>query len=84
MSNPRRPRSTWRGEPMKAATFQRLMTLLQATYPGKVRRVVEVQPVAVLRTIDNEADTLETIRRLEAANVEVKRMSIEGCPPEDR
>lgn len=58
-------RTTWVGAPMKRETFERLLAAVERTYPGKVRMVVEVCPVAVQKTIDNEADALETIRRIE-------------------
>jgi hypothetical protein len=41
------------------ATQERLIDLLQARYPG------EGCPGAVVKTIDNEVDALETIRRLQ-------------------
>lgn len=46
-------------------TYARLVTLLELRYPGKVRRVVEVCPVAVVKIIDNEADAVVTIENLE-------------------
>jgi hypothetical protein len=58
-----RPRTVPKGEPIKPETFERLLEALERHYPGKVRRAVDVCPVAVNKTIDNEADALETIRR---------------------
>jgi len=52
-------------ERMSIVTAERLFTLLEARYPGKVWRVVEVCPVAVVKTIDNEFDAQLTIRNLE-------------------
>ena len=52
--------------PITEATFTRLLELLTQRYPGQWWRVVEVCPDAVVKTIDNEVDALETIRRLEA------------------
>ena len=59
----RRHRTTWaRGSvAMCAETFVHLYALLEARYPGRVRRVLEVTPVAVQKTIDNEADAQQTI-----------------------
>lgn len=51
--------------PIGAETFDRLVAALERVYPGKVRRAVEVCPVAIVKTIDNESDALETIRRIE-------------------
>ena len=48
-------------------TAKRLYDALERRYPGKVWRVVEVCPVAVVKTIDNEADAQETLRRLDEA-----------------
>lgn len=53
--------------PMTEETFDRLYSLLERMYPGKVWRVVEVCPVAVVKTIDNEDDARRTIYRLEEA-----------------
>ena len=55
------------GKPMSANTCERLVTLLEARYPGCVRRSVEVCPDVVIKIIDNEADALLTIRNLESA-----------------
>ena len=52
-------------EPIQPATFDRLFTLLSLRYPGKVWRVVEVSPSAVVKTIDNEQDAQTTIANLE-------------------
>ena len=66
------PRETadWNSKPIQAATFTKLVALLEARYPGKVRRTLEVCPVAVIKTIDNEADARATIARLELAGKE--------------
>lgn len=52
---------------IKPETAEKLYALLEKRWPGKVWRVIEVCPVAVVKTIDNERDALETIRRLEEA-----------------
>lgn len=49
---------------MSADTFAACYAALEQVYPGKVRRVIEVTPVAVQKTIDNEADACETLRRI--------------------
>lgn len=48
-------------------TYQRLLLCLESVYPGKWRRSVDVCPVAVNKTIDNEIDARETIERIEQA-----------------
>lgn len=58
----------WSTQPMSAETQERLMVALEHHYPGRVRRAVDVMPKAVNKTIDNEADALETIRRCEEAS----------------
>jgi hypothetical protein len=57
---------TAKSQPITAETAQRLYDALESAYPGKVWRVVECCPVAVVKTIDNEADAMETLRRIEA------------------
>lgn len=52
-------------KPITPKTYARLLECLESVYPGKWRRAVDVCPVAVNKTIDNEADALETIRRIE-------------------
>lgn len=52
-------------QPMTAETAEKLYAVLEAKYPGKVWRAIEVCPIAVQSTIDNEADAQETLRRLE-------------------
>ena len=52
--------------PIAPETFERLIKAIDSVYPGKWRRALDVCPVAVNKTIDNEADALETIRRIEA------------------
>lgn len=61
------PRSTPdpKSKPITPETYERLLVALERVYPGKWRRSVDVMPVAVCKTIDNEADALETIRRVE-------------------
>ena len=61
-----------------AATYTRLVALLEAQYPGKVRRTVEVCPVAIVKCIDNEHDALMTIGRLERRAEAEKDDGIEG------
>ena len=56
--------------PMTEATARKLYDALEQKYPGKVWRAIEVCPVAVVKTIDNEHDALETLRRLKEAVVE--------------
>jgi hypothetical protein len=51
--------------PITSETYERLLAALERVYPGKWRRAVDVCPVAVNKTIDNEEDALETIRRIE-------------------
>lgn len=51
--------------PITADTYERLVSALESVYPGRVRRTIEVTPVAITKTIDNETDALETIRRIE-------------------
>lgn len=53
-------------EAISHETYERLLEVLEEVYPGKWRRAVDVCPVAVNKTIDNESDALETIRRIEA------------------
>ena len=53
-----------KAEPIRAATYARLLVALDLVYPGKWRRAVDVCPVAVNKTIDCEADALKTIRRI--------------------
>jgi hypothetical protein len=64
---PTKPRRTPEigSRPISAETYERLLAALETVYPGKWRRAVDVCPVAVNKTIDNEADALETIRRIE-------------------
>lgn len=59
--NHKNPDST----PMTAATQERLIAALEALHPGKVWRVVEICPVAVVKTIDNEEDALVTLMNIE-------------------
>lgn len=56
-----------RSQPISEATYAKLLRVLERVYPGRWRRAVDVCPVAVNHTIDNQADALETIRRIEAA-----------------
>lgn len=53
--------------PIAEETFDRLYALLERMYPGKVWRVIEVCPMAIVKTIDNEDDARRTISRLEEA-----------------
>lgn len=52
---------------MKPETYDKLLAALERVYPGKVRRSVDVFSGAMVKTIDNEIDALETIRRIEDA-----------------
>lgn len=55
-------------EPMHQATHERLYQLLRERYPfADLRRVIEICPAAVWKTIDNERDAQQTIRNLEAS-----------------
>lgn len=59
---------TWTGTPMKHGTAYNLYKALEAKYgKEKVRFVIEVCPVAVLKTIDNEKDAISTIENIEEA-----------------
>lgn len=64
----RKPRVTWRlgDQSMKAETFDRLYAELERQWPGRVRRVIEVCPVAVVKTIDNERDAQQTLANFAA------------------
>ena len=57
-------------EPISEDLLQRLYHALEKRYPGKVRRMIEVTPLAVAKTIDNAADARETLRRLQEAEDE--------------
>ena len=61
----KRSHPDWKSEPITTETYDALLSALEKAYPGKWRRSVDVCPVAVNKTIDNEADALETIRRIE-------------------
>jgi len=54
-----------RSRPLTLETQERLYAALEAMYPGNVWRVIEVQPVAVITTIDNEDDALRTLANIE-------------------
>lgn len=54
----------FRSTPISAETYERLLAVLERVYPGKWRRAVDVCPVAVNKTIDNEADALATIQKI--------------------
>jgi len=53
-----------KSQPITEATYAELLAALDLVYPGKWRRAVDVCPVAVNKTIDNELDARETIRRI--------------------
>jgi len=56
---------TWgKKKNIELTTLTSLASILEKRYPGKWRFAVEVCPAAVVHTIDNEADALETIRRI--------------------
>ena len=56
---------TWGKKPnMKEETLKELARLLEQVYPNKWRYCIDVMPVAVMKTIDNEEDAQETIRKL--------------------
>jgi hypothetical protein len=62
----------WLGKPMTLGTTIELYKELERLYGAdRVRYVIEVQPSAVLKTIDNEESAIKTLqnirrRRLEA------------------
>lgn len=58
---------TTASRPMEEATFLALYDMLEARYPGRVRRVLEVCPVAVIKMIDNERDAQQTLANLKAS-----------------
>ena len=58
-------------------TLDRLLVLLKEKTEYDCHIAVEVCTGPMLKTIDNEADALETIRRLEGATVKAKKVS--GC-----
>lgn len=60
-----RNHSDYRAAPISEATYVRLLSALDQVYPGKWRRAVDICPAFVSKTIDNEADALETIQRIE-------------------
>lgn len=66
-------------KPISEDLAQRLYCALEKRYPGKVWRTIEVCPIAVVKTIDNEADALETIRRLEQADRDVVTEKCFAC-----
>lgn len=70
MSDTLRATKSTTSTPMTAATQERLIAALERRYPGKVWRVVEVCPVAVVKTIDNEEDALVTILNIERREAE--------------
>ena len=52
---PRRDVPNLETTPITRETYERLCAVLEIVYPGKWRRAVDVCPVAVNKTIDNEA-----------------------------
>ena len=57
----------WGYDPfIKKETMEELVKLLELRYPGKWRYAIEVEvcPIAVIKTIDNEVDAQDTIDRL--------------------
>lgn len=61
-------RKTWIGNPMSVDTAIELLHLARERYGfAKARLAVLVCPVAVEKVVDNQADALESIRRLQAA-----------------
>ncbi len=53
--------------PIRPETYGLLLAALERVYPGKWRRAVDVCSMAVNKTIDCEADALETIHRITEA-----------------
>jgi hypothetical protein len=53
-------------------TLERLLHLLEERTTYEVHLAVEVLTPTMLKTVDNEDDALETIRRLEGAPVIIK------------
>ena len=60
----KRTHPNWKSAPITENTYNILLFELEKAYPGKWRRAVDVCPVAVSKTIDNEKDALDTIRRI--------------------
>lgn len=50
--------------PIQRETFEILYQELESRYPGKVRRILEIAPVAVTVTIDNEDDARQTLNNI--------------------
>jgi len=63
------PRAVDKGGEITLATLARLLTLLagRTDYPHHVEVSVTVGPI--VKTIDNERDALETVRRLETKTI---------------
>ena len=61
-----------KGGRMTQPTLDRLLLLLEERTNYKCHIAVEVETATMLKTIDNEDDALETIRRLEGAPVSLK------------
>lgn len=54
------------GKPLiKWGTLEKLISLAEKVYPNKWRVCLDICPVSVIKTIDNEEDAQETIKRLE-------------------
>jgi hypothetical protein len=60
-----RSHPNYKTAPISEETFVELLAALDQVYPGKWRRAVDICPAFVSKTIDNEADALETIQRIE-------------------
>jgi len=57
--------ATWGKTPnIKKDTLEELAKLLDVFYPNKWRYCVDVETGSILKTIDNEDDAQETIRRI--------------------
>jgi len=54
-------------QPITAETFERLCAAVESRHPGKWWRALEVCPVAVVKTIDNEEDAKATIEMIRLA-----------------
>jgi hypothetical protein len=59
--------AVWKGGAITRPTLDRLLMLLAEKTTHECHIAVEVVTPTMLKTIDNEDDALETIRRLEAA-----------------
>ena len=59
--------AVWKGGKITRPTLDRLLVLLKQKTTHDCHIAVEVMTPTMMKTIDNEEDALETIRRLEGA-----------------